>query len=262
MQAWLLDSRASCLPVATAAAVVDGIGRRNFAERLLAEVRPHVAVSHCVIIGLTADGAKPLGFSSLSGEGARIAGYRYIDRGYFRQDNNLRLVEEYADDLFRGKALMSIQAPEDVLHADHRQYCYERLGIVQRLSLLCPREAGDGPLFLNFYRVRGEGAAAPRELDVLRGMAPLLMSAVARHAEFPSPRDTAASRVAALLATLSARERAVIEGVCDGLSSKEIARRLGIEPCTVTTYRQRAYRHLGIQRQHDLIHLFRHCDQQ
>ncbi len=257
MQAWMIRSApAARLPAAAAAAIVEGIGRDCFARQVLAAVRPLLPVTHCVAIAIDAADAVPLGYASLDGEVARAAGTHYIRHGYYRQDNNLRLLERHARDFAPGRALLSRQSPADVFDADHRRTCYERLGIVERLSLVCPRESGR-PLFLNFYRSRRDGAASARELDTLRALVPLLASAVARHAEL-APAPAADHRSTALLATLSAREQAVIEGVCAGLSAKQIARRLGIEPSTVITYRQRAYRHLGIQRQLDLIRLFRH----
>jgi DNA-binding NarL/FixJ family response regulator len=51
---------------------------------------------------------------------------------------------------------------------------------------------------------------------------------------------------AALLESLSAREREVLVLVVEGRTSKEIARALGVKPGTVDTYRSRLMAKLGV----------------
>lgn len=57
--------------------------------------------------------------------------------------------------------------------------------------------------------------------------------------------DDALDRTA--LAALSKRERQVVELVCDGLTSKEIARCLGISPGTVRKHRENASARLRVR---------------
>jgi DNA-binding CsgD family transcriptional regulator len=256
VQAWLIRyTREECLPAMTAVGIVEGIGRDCFAERVLCAVQPVFRASHCVALAIDAADAAPLGFSSVDGEGARFAGAHFIASGYFREDNNLRLLGRLAREPVPGPSILSCQSPVDVRNLDHRETCYERLGIVERLSIVvCPHGPAK-PLFLNLYRTGRDGAVSGRELDSLHTLAPLLAGALARHAELvaaPVRRSTSDP-----FAALSARERTVIDGICAGLSTKEIAQQLDIKVTTVITYRQRAYQRLGIQRQLDLIRLLR-----
>ncbi len=63
----------------------------------------------------------------------------------------------------------------------------------------------------------------------------------------PSPQ------AAAKLGLLSARERQVLELVCEGASSSEIAERLSVAPNTVRNYFARLYRKLGVHSKTELI---------
>lgn len=256
MQAWRIRyTPKECLPVMTSVGIVEGIGKDCFVERVLCAVQPVFRASHCVALAIDRMDAAPLGFSSVDGEGARFAGAHFIASGYFRQDNNLRLLGRLAGGAVPGPSMLSSQSPVDVQNLDHRETCYERLGIVERLSIVvCPRGPAR-PLFLNLYRTHRDGAVSGRELDSLHALAPLLARALVRHAELaalPIRRS-----ISDPFATLSARERAVIDGICAGLSTKEIAQQLDIKVTTVITYRQRAYQRLGIQRRLDLIRLLR-----
>ncbi|MFO1378864.1 MAG: response regulator [Chitinivorax sp.] len=56
-----------------------------------------------------------------------------------------------------------------------------------------------------------------------------------------------ASDEAALLATLTPRERQILDQLANGLSSKEIARQLGISPATVDVHRNRILGKLNLR---------------
>lgn len=64
-------------------------------------------------------------------------------------------------------------------------------------------------------------------------------------------------REATPLDQLTPRERQVVEGVCQGLSHKEIGRELGLAPTTVSSHLYRAYEKLGVASKTALSRLIR-----
>ncbi|MGC3968833.1 MAG: response regulator [Pirellulales bacterium] len=68
-------------------------------------------------------------------------------------------------------------------------------------------------------------------------------------------RFEADAEAGARLATLTPREQQIFEAVCDGLVSKEIAKRLGISSRTVDVHRSRIMEKLKIESHTQLAHL-------
>jgi FixJ family two-component response regulator len=65
--------------------------------------------------------------------------------------------------------------------------------------------------------------------------------------------NDAGQRRAARIATLSGREREVLDGIVSGLSNKEIARNLALSPRTVETYRANVFDKLQVSSVVDLV---------
>lgn len=86
--------------------------------------------------------------------------------------------------------------------------------------------------------------AAAREHYVSARLAPLLVSAAAGHAHGQLG-----------IAALSRRERQVLAWVAEGLSTKEIAAKLGLSPRTVETHRMRVMEKLQVRRTSHLIRI-------
>jgi FixJ family two-component response regulator len=63
------------------------------------------------------------------------------------------------------------------------------------------------------------------------------------------------SEVASRLSQLTAREMSILDAVCDGLLTKEIAKKLDISTRTVDVHRSRILRKLGIESPSQLAHL-------
>ena len=66
-----------------------------------------------------------------------------------------------------------------------------------------------------------------------------------------------ASGVATALATLSPREVHVMQMIAEGIGTHEIAEQLFVSPKTVSTYRQRIYKKLGVRNDVELSHAAR-----
>jgi FixJ family two-component response regulator len=68
-------------------------------------------------------------------------------------------------------------------------------------------------------------------------------------------RDQAAEHIRAQVATLSVREREVLDGLLAGGTNKTIARDLGISPRTVEAHRARIMERLGAQSLPELVQI-------
>ena len=78
------------------------------------------------------------------------------------------------------------------------------------------------------------------------------------HVNWPDfPAFLRREHVRALPVALSAREQEVLALVLEGLTSKQIAQRLGLRTATVSTHRRNIKRAVG---SHDLYYLLRHLD--
>lgn len=97
---------------------------------------------------------------------------------------------------------------------------------------------------LRIWRRHGRGDFGEHEKGLLALIEPAFIGALQRAQRSASPQ---AARKAAW-ATLSPRERQVAQAVCEGLTDKEIARRVDVGVPTVRTYLRRIFAKLGIER--------------
>ncbi len=141
----------------------------------------------------------------------------------------------------------------------HRRDCYERAGVTERLSL-CRR--GARAILANGYRT--QGGYTPEDVARTERIAPVLLAAVARHAEIAATdreTDTPSETLRLLLAAgpeLTGREAQVAAGLAQGRSQAEIGAESGLAISSVVTYRRRAYRKLGIGDRRQLRQLLEH----
>src|SRR5690606_15243821 len=140
------------------------------------------------------------------------------------------------------------QAWNGIADPDYRRACYERGGIVERLTLYA---GGGQPIFASAYRSRASGHSSPAEIEALEKAAGIVMALVARHvaaardAGQPALHDIS-HRLLACQHRLSAREASVAAALSLGRTQKEIAEAAGVALSSVVTYRRRAYRKLGV----------------
>ena len=122
---------------------------------------------------------------------------------------------------------------------------------------------GLGALFgLKLLRCVSQHQAKETNLAKLNGLASMLVSLVARHHSLTCARFEGFNALASLAAIedkihsmnrLSRREAEVCARILFGFSSREIAADLGIGKESVMTYRKRAYQHLEIASQRELM---------
>lgn len=101
---------------------------------------------------------------------------------------------------------------------------------------------------LRIWRGRGRDDFGDHDKGLLDLIEPAFISALRRAAPPPGTVPGAAPALPAGLADASPREREVAQAVAEGLTDKQIARRLGISPTSVRTYLRRLADKAGVQR--------------
>lgn len=149
----------------------------------------------------------------------------------------------------------------EIEHSAYRHDCYGSVGLVDRFSIMQPR--GQETIRINFYRTLRKGGFALSSMEPLVSSAELLIEVLAKHDAVRSvvrddPAESFARRLGLVAPDLPKRETEVCVGIAMGFSSEAIALRLGLSINTVLTYRKRAYRHLGISSQNELLRLMLH----
>jgi DNA-binding CsgD family transcriptional regulator len=222
----------------------------RFAVAMLEVVDRHVVhVDHCAVIRLLrARVAQVFTNATITtGRDHATAAVRYID-GYFRHDPNLRLVRDAGK--LQGKVLVRDLKAVDIQNRGYRVDCYDATGIVHRVSLLTGTH-GRGLIALNFHRVKASGLYSPEEIARLRAVALPLVTIARRHVELLA--NTAANadvwrlRLRIIRHDLTTRELEVAARMLAGESLREIADGIGVAHSSAVTYRERAYRRLGVQ---------------
>jgi DNA-binding CsgD family transcriptional regulator len=153
--------------------------------------------------------------------------------------------------------LMQRVRPADIASAAYRSTFFDATGIIERISVV--QRGADGWRGLNVARHARQGFCSGGELDAIAGLARLAlpMLPLAR-GDSPVHGLTVAmleQRFAACHPGLTLRERQVCARAAAGLSVAASAQDLGIAGTSVVTYRQRAYRRLGVASSLELCRL-------
>jgi len=243
------------LPAIETAGLIAAIGARErtgFSRAALLLAHTTLGVSHCTLFTHDADGAPHIlsGASLSQHETFVFDVFHEYGAGLYTHDSNRRTLRT-ASSCVRGPAVRPVvrrQQRGEITHAGYRRF-YERGEMVDRVSVLT--HAADGTrLALNLYRDDRLGRYRAPELASLTRIAPVLASAAQQHHALvrvrPAGADWAA-RLAQLAPTLTPRESAVLCGLLDGDTLKEVARDLGIAPTSAATYRDRGYARLNVR---------------
>jgi DNA-binding CsgD family transcriptional regulator len=223
---------------------------QSLPRAILGLLEPALQVDHCAVFSFPPSGAPRLECEASALKRPPLpaeVGSIYVQQHY-RYDRAPRFMKDLSRRGVKGLFVFN-QHLSDIDDASYRATCYERSDVVDRLSVLMPiadeRRAQHHWLAINLYRRHGAlSFTAPEARNAFELFAVAAAAADVKHrlgVEAPLlPLASAAG------GPLSAREHEVACLVADGLSSKQIAARLGICPSTVTTLRKRAYRKLGV----------------
>jgi DNA-binding CsgD family transcriptional regulator len=251
-----LGSTDVSLPTSFTAALADGVGRNDFAARLLRAFRPHLAASHCTVFALNdagrVDTIATAGTSARE-EDATATALDYMRMGFDKQDTNMLWLARQRHTR-RTRMWISHQMADEIANADYRAVCYGAHGLRERLSVLSIQPDGQR-ISISLYRNFALAPFNDHAIAVLAGCAAYLLSVVQAHARQASGSDARGETRRLLLSGLTHRERQTITCAMSGKTIKETALELGVSPTTVITYRTRAFTRLGIRSQRELMAL-------
>jgi DNA-binding NarL/FixJ family response regulator len=141
------------------------------------------------------------------------------------------------------------QATHAVEHPDYRHICYEMPRVAERLAILSLHE-GRRWLSVNLYRGLEHGLMTDQELATVQALAPLIVQAVRLHytGQVLSADLMALlqDRLALRGPPLSPRDLDVVRGLLQGLSTEQLAERMGLTLSSAQTYTKRIYRKLDV----------------
>lgn len=229
----------------------------RFATVMLHSVNRLVHVDHCSVMRLAGTSVSQVFTNESLRDDPRLAraAVAYIDR-VFRHDPNLKLIAEAAR--LRGKVAVRSLRPADIRVRAYREV-YLESGIVQRVSLLTGTQ-GQALATLNLYRTESSREFSDVDMARIESVALPLAAIVRRHVELlvqtASSTDAWRQRLKVVRHDLSFRELEVAAGMLAGKTLRDIATSLGVAHSTAITYRERAYRRLGVQNLKALRQLF------
>jgi DNA-binding CsgD family transcriptional regulator len=248
---------------AQVARLIETIGRPDFADTVMEVIGRFMPVAHfaALLQDGTASGVQVIAAASRARDATSSTIAQAYARQYFRNDPARRT--SWGEQAAQHVALTHLRSC-DLSHSPYRRECYDKPGIIERLSVTC----GNGECVdsLNFYRTQQEGPFDTADYDIAVETTALLLPFVRRHrAIVASPTANRAEtltrfakRLQGLPNRLAQREIEVCARALIGMSVEATALDLGIRPTSVTTYRQRAYQKLGISSQNELFALVLH----
>lgn len=232
-----------------------GADSQALARAILALVRGEVDLGNCALFWLP-PGEPPrlMAHAQVIDEGqVRRTGSAYAAH-FHRADLAVHHVRRRVETARRPGSVLLCQTAADIVDPAYRQACYEDVSTRQRFAIY--RSLGSlGALLLGFYRNDALAELGRTELHYLEAISEWLAEAVERHWRLgPATgiRWRAALAAVEVAQALSQRESQVLVAIAEGVTLPSIATRLGVEESSVVTYRNRAFRKLGIRSRHEL----------
>ena len=253
------------LPLAQVSALLEKLGlsdRHAVAEEVLRLLGPLVPLAQCTIFSFEGTGRPrtvAVGDRSRTRELPDIS-QAYVQR-FYRLDGAQQVMQ--AHEAAARKAtpqrphiVLHRQAASDVQHPDYRQICYELPHVAERLAILSLHE-GRRWISVNLYRGCEHGLLSDSELRIVEALAPLIVQAVRlHHAGQQLSEDLVGlmlDRLALRAPQLTPRDEDVVRALLQGLSTNELAERLGLTAASAQTYTKRLYRKLGVSGHKELV---------
>lgn len=228
--------------------VVGSIGDANFGEMALAELNRWMPLAWWSVYTLFEDAPPVLHAHGIYGGApdGTLESWRVYRASLYRSDATFVQARGLA--ATGSTALVHWDANE--IPSDHRSAIYSRHDLRERLSIVAGAER-QGLLAINLYRHQAQPALSADAIDAVGQLARPLLACVARHITL-SARHAGGS---AALDVLTSREKEVCDRLLKGWTQDGIASDMGLTPATVKTYRDRAFRRLGIRYRHELFAL-------
>ena len=248
---------------AEVARLIETIGRPDFSDTVMEVIGRFLPVAHfAALLQDAKSDVQVIAAASRSRDDTSSTIAQAYARQYFRNDPARENGKDSSSSTQR-VALTHLRS-RDLSHSPYRRECYDKPGIIERLSVTCGK--GDSVDSLNFYRTLHEGPFEVADYDIAIETTALLIPFIRRHrAIVESPATNRAEtlerfskRLHSLPNRLAQREIEVCARALIGMSVEGTALDLGIRPTSVTTYRQRAYQKLGISSQNELFALVLH----
>ena len=253
------------LPLTQVTALLEKLGlsdRHAVAEEVLRLLGPWVPLAQCTIFSFEGVG-RPRTLAV--GDRARTRELPDISQAYVQRFYRLdgAQLAMQAHEAAARKAppqrphiVLHHQAASDVHHPEYRQICYTLPQVAERLAILSLHE-GRRWLSVNLYRGQEHGLFSDADMARVQALAPLIVQAVRLHytGQVLSADLTALmlDRLALRGPALTPRDEDVLRGLLQGLSTAELADRLGLTGASAQTYTKRLYRKLGVSGHKDLV---------
>lgn len=248
------------------AGMVERLGERDFSAHLLHTLHPLVPAASWSAYQVGAACAPRLFMSASLGvpDTTRACWAAYLS-GPVRRDCSLQFEPEPQPDLgaaVPGAQLCHITATE--VAREHRARVYEAHGMAERVSVV--ERSVDGTLFaVNFYRHAHQRPLSDAQVAAFEQLAPALLALTRKQvalsqaappaAASPPSIETLRQRLLQFDRALTARELDVCSRLLRGMTHDGIAADLAVSPETVKTYRNRAFRRLGLHFRSELFAL-------
>ncbi|WP_172717068.1 MULTISPECIES: helix-turn-helix transcriptional regulator [Neorhizobium] len=246
------------------AALMDELGEPGFPEKLLETLRAIAGTDFCSAFQAEEDGSLTYlfacGYHSTIPGFAERASLDYARR-YWQRDQVTRQMLNGAPGL--AKVQVVRQAWNGIRDPEYRRDCYERAHVLERLTIYHSEEPR---IFASLYRTRESGPFPLSAVERLEAFAPLLIAMVVKHvrlqgrpptAPLHPPQQEIAGRLLQAGFALSGREAEVSAGLLLGRTHREISEKVGLALSSIVTYRQRAYRKLGVSDRRGLEALYK-----